>query len=458
MKTFLLATLILVLSASHALSAKYTFTPRFNIDSYYTDNLFRDDFDQQEDIVTTLTLGLEAGVEVQKAGLDVYFDPSYRFYKDFSERDGWLYDIGLNGFLDLTRNTRLTLVDDFAKRDDQFVRQQVDAARGGDTGARGSLDPTVRQGRSPFWTNVGELRLDHQFGARNNFFALYNNRILRNDASDRFEDSDAHRGEAGVDYYWSPKWGAGLSGVYVRGLFDPSNDFDGIPTDDFDAYGGFFRIFRNINPRTSATLEYGYSHLAYDNGTIIATVPTPGAPEIVVQEDFDVHAPQIRVEYGIEEDITLNVAGGWFWRINDITDNDSGPILNLILRKNLQRGGVRLEGGAGYDFSFFTAQNLGFTRFYRLGVTADYELFRRFNGDIFGAWRRSEFLDEIPQRDDDRYLAGGGFTWQPVRWAAIRLAYQLSKVDSNDPGFTYTENRFFLNLTFSPNLPYTAFF
>jgi hypothetical protein len=85
-------------------------------------------------------------------------------------------------------------------------------------------------------------------------------------------------------------------------------------------------------------------------------------------------------------------------------------------------------------------------------------LLRRFNGDIFGAYRRSKFLDDIPQREDDRYLAGGGFTWLPVRWAAIRLAYQFTAVDSNRPANDYTENRIFLNLTFGPDLPFTGFY
>ena len=456
LKPILIMTLILIMTVSYAYAAKYTFEPRLNINSYYTDNVFRDPVDEQDDIVTTVGLQLAGGVEIQKAGLDAYFNPRYIFYNDFDENNRWLFDTGLNGFVDIGRNTRIELYDRFSKRDDQFSQGEIDAIRSGDPTV--SLDPTVRQGRRSFWTNTADIRLDHQFGAANTAFAAYNYRLLRNDESDLYEDSDGHRVDAGVTYYLTPKWGIGLTGTYVRGIFDPSNDFIGIPADDFNAYGGTLRLIRQINRRTSGYLEYGYAHLTYDNGPSISVDPNPGSPEIVLNQDYDVHSPQIGVEYAIQEDITLTASGGWFWRVNDITDNDDGPIVNFSLRKELQRGGVRLEAGAGYDFSYFTAQNLGFTRFYNIGLTGDYEIFRRFYGDIYGAYRRSEFLDEIPQRDDDRYLAGGGLTWQPTRWAAIRIGYALNKVDSNIQANSYTENRFILNLSFAPELPYTALY
>ena len=456
LQRFMLLTLILILTASFAHAAKYTFEPRLFINSYYTDNVFRDPVDEQDDIVTTVGLGLAGGVEIQKAGLDAYFNPRYQFYKEFDENNRWLFDTGLNGFVDIGRNTRIGLYDRFSKRDDQFSQEEIDSIRSGDPTA--SLDPTVRQGRRSYWTNAADIRLDHQFGSANTAFAAYNYRLVRNDESDLYEDSDGHRVDAGVTYYLTPKWGIGLTGTYVRGIFDPSNDFIGIPTDDFNAYGGTLRLIRQINRRTNGYVEYGYSHLTYDNGPIISVDPDFGSPEIVLNQDYDVHSPQIGVEYAIQEDITLTASGGWFWRVNEITDNDDGPVVNFSLRKELQRGGVRLEAGAGYDFSFFTAQNLGFTRFYRVGLTGNYQIFRRFYGDAYASYLKSEFLDEIPQRDDKRYLAGGGVTWQPTRWAAIRVGYALNKVDSTIEANSYTENRFILNLSFAPELPYTALY
>jgi hypothetical protein len=455
MISFMLTTLIIVLAASYAQAAKYTFTPRLNIDTYYTDNVFQDPFDEQDDYVTSVGLGLAGGVEIQTAGLDAYFNPRYQFYHNFDELNIWLYDAGLNGFVDITQNTRLSLLDRFAKKNDQLSYEEITAVRSGDPTA--SLDPTVRQGQRDFWRNTANIRLDHQFGVENSVFASYNNRLLRNDDSDLYEDSDGHRGDIGLTYYWTPQWGLGATGTYVRGIFDPSNDFIGVPTDDFNAYGGSLSLLRNINRRTKGFVKFTYSHLAYDNGPIFSTVEA-GTRQLVLNEDYDVYSPEIGVEYAIEEDITVTASAGYFLQVPDITDTRDGFVLNLLLRKAFKRGGVRFEGGAGYDYSYFTAQNLGFTQFYRAGVTGNYEIFRRFFGDAYASYRRNKYLDVFPQRDDDRYLAGGGFTWQPTRWASIRLGYAFNKVDSTIEANSYTENRILLNLSFSPELPYIAFY
>ena len=62
--------------------------------------------------------------------------------------------------------------------------------------------------------------------------------------------------------------------------------------------------------------------------------------------------------------------------MNDVTDNQDGGVFDLVLRKAFQRGGFRVEAGAGYDLGTFntTAQNYGVTRYYRAGATGDYQL------------------------------------------------------------------------------------
>ena len=456
LKPYFLITLILILTASYAHAAKYTFEPRLNINSYYTDNVFQDSVNEQDDFVTSVGIGLAAGVEIQTASLDAFFNPRYQFYNDFNELNQWLFDAGLNGFVDISKNTRLSIFDRFSKLDNQFSYNQINAIRSGDPTA--SLDQTVRQGNNPYWTNTADIRLDHQFGVGNTVFAAFDYKILRNDDDEFYEDSDGYRGDIGVTYYMTPKWGVDLKGTYVRGQFDSSADFIGIPASDFNAWGGSLRLIRVFDRRTKGFVEYTYSHLTFVDSPIISVGSDFGEPLVVVNDDYDVHAPLIGVEYDIEEDITLTASGGYFWQVPDITKTQDGWVLNLLLRKTLKRGGLRLEVGAGYDWSYFTAENLGFTKFYGAGITGDYEIFRRFYGDVYASYRRNEFLDEFPQRDDDRYLVGAGLTWQPTRWAAIRVGYALNKIDSNFEVNSYTENRILLNLSFAPNLPFTALY
>jgi hypothetical protein len=131
-----------------------------------------------------------------------------------------------------------------------------------------------------------------------------------------------------------------------------------------------------------------------------------------------------------------------------------------VLRKAFQRGGFRLEAGAGYDLGTFntTAQNYGVTRYYRAGATGDYQLFRRVFGDIYGAYRHNKYIDTLPERDEDRYTAGAGITWQPFRWGSIRLGYAYRQTTSDINIYEYTENRILLNLSLATELPYRALY
>jgi hypothetical protein len=164
------------------------------------------------------------------------------------------------------------------------------------------------------------------------------------------------------------------------------------------------------------------------------------------------------MNYQIDQDISLTVNVGWAFKINDVTDNQDGGAFDLVLRKTLQRGGVRGEAGAGYELGELTAQNLGISRYYRAGLTGDYEIFRHFYGDIYGSYRHNKYIDTIPEREDDVYLAGIGCTWQPYRWGSARLRYSYNKVNSDIEANSYAENRIFLTISLSPELPYQSFF
>jgi hypothetical protein len=166
------------------------------------------------------------------------------------------------------------------------------------------------------------------------------------------------------------------------------------------------------------------------------------------------------VDYNIAQDITLSANVGWAFKVNDVTDNQNGGVGELVIRKELKRGGFRVEAGAGYDLGTFntTAQNYGVTRYYRGGATGDYQLFRQVFGDIYGAYRHNKYIDTLPERDEDLYLAGAGITWQPFRWGSIRLGYSYRQSKSDVRTNEYTENRILLNLSLATELPYRALF
>ena len=386
------------------------------------------------------------------------FNPGYTFYSNNSDQNYWRINAGLNGFVDITQHTKLTVTNNYYLTQDPNPDFLITDVRAGEPGV--SVDPTVRQGRDKYWRNTFGARADHQFGQDKSIFAEYRNQILRNDNTDQYEDSNVNTGIAGLTYFFGPKWGTQLEGTYSNRAFEQTQDYVGIPSSDSDVWGGRVRLIRRFSRSTDGFLEYKYGNVKYTSGRILSVVPGGGQPTIVVNEDYQVHDARVGVDYAIAEDITFTADVGWAIKVNDVTDNQDGGVFNLALRKAFQRGGFRVEAGAGYDLGTFntTAQNYGVTRFYRAGATGDYQLFRQLYGDIYGAYRHNKYIDTFPERDEDIYTAGAGITWQPFRWGSLRLGYAYRQSVSDINENEYTENRILLNLSLSTELPYRALF
>jgi len=444
--------------SSLAIAANYTFIPRLDVDSYYTDNVFLEPTDTESAIITTVVPGFTAGVSGRTAGIDLRFNPGYTFYSNNSDQNYWRINAGLNSFVDITQHLKLIVTDSYFLTKDPNPEFLITDVRADEPGV--SVDPTVRQGREKYWRNTFGARGEYQFGRDDSIFAEYRNQILRNDNTEQYEDSNVNTGTAGLTYFFGPKWGTQLEGTYSLRTYDQTNDFVGVPSSDVDTWGGRVRLIRRFSRATDGFLEYTYGNVKYTSGRIFSVVPGFGQPTVVVNEDYQIHDVKIGADYSIAEDITFTADVGWAIKVNDVTDNQDGGLFNLELRKEFQRGGFRVEAGAGYDVGSFnaTAQNFGIIRYYSAGATGDYQLFRRIYGDIYGAYRHNKYIDTVPERDLDLYTAGAGITWQPFRWGSIRLGYSYRQSVSDINADEYTENRILLNLSLSPELPYRALY
>jgi hypothetical protein len=439
--------------SSFSFAAQYTFIPRLVVNSYYTDNVDLTSTDEESDIVTSVIPGFTAGVTGRTAGIDLTFNPGYTFYANNSDRDYWRFNADLSSFLDITQHTKITVADNYYLTQDpnpEFITTDVREDQ-----PDVIVDPTIRQGRDKWWRNSFRARVEQQLDVDSSMYVGYQNSILRND-SPQYENNNNNAGTAGLTYFFGPKWGAQLDGNYRRVTYDRSNDYTGIPSSDFNAWGGTARLIRRFSRVVEGYAQYAYNQLDYTSGTIISS--PPGSATIVLNEDYAIHDVRVGMEYNLAEDMVIAANAGWALKVNDVTDNQDGFVGELAFRKTLPRGGYRLEAGAGYDFGANNATNYGFERYYRAGFTGDYQFLRRLYGDLYGAYRHSKYIDTIPERTVDRYTAGVGLTWQPFRWGSARLGYSFRSAYSGLETEEYTENRIFLTLSLSTELPYRALY
>jgi hypothetical protein len=439
MRNTLVAAITLLLVYGTAHSAQLTFIPRFSVQTEYTDNLFLTPEDEEKDIITTISAGFTAGITDRKGKLEVSYDPAYAFYKEFDENNGWRHLLSLTGRRDFTPFTWLDFSDSFVRTEDPLSEREIDILRGEIPPSES--DPTVRKGREPYNRNHALVRLTHLFGRTDQFYLEYYHTLLKNDDNVFHEDSQSHNPSAGLTYRFDTRWSIDLQAAFTRGIFDQDDTFTG--TSDFDRWVGGARLNRRFSRILEGFLRYTHTYQDFDEES---------------EPDYQVYTPAVGIDYFIEEDIELLVELGYFYRdfkdpeVSD--DNTDGLVFNADLIKTFRRGSFRLYAAGGVDETYFTSQNLGFTRYYMAGYTLDYLLVRRLRCDTYGLYRRSEYIDRDTQRDDDIYRFGVGLAYEPTQWMSIRLSYSFRKVDSNIDENDYTENRGLLRITLSPERPY----
>jgi hypothetical protein len=179
--------------------------------------------------------------------------------------------------------------------------------------------------------------------------------------------------------------------------------------------------------------------------------------------DYMLYAPSAGFAYVVEKGLNLRLGAGYFYLDVDNDDDEQGIFGNGQIDKTWtsKRGSLTLAALTGLDQNNFGAENVGLERFAALQSSARYELARTVTWDVNGSYRYSDVVGTADQDDNDntgekvhRFRAGSGLTFEPLKWMAIRLAYNFNKINSENEADEYDEHRGFLNITLTPDKPY----
>lgn len=427
-----------------AFAAQFLFTPRASASETYTDNLFLTEDNQDDDFITNVSAGFTAQLLGRTSGLDLTFDPGYAFYQDFTENDTWRLPANLRAWIQPSRATLFEFTDQFIRTEDPVSQDQVVVQDGRveETG-----DTTVRREREPYWSNNARLNYSHQFGQEDRFFAGFNYGILRND-SDFEEDNDNYRLNAGLDYWFTQRFGGEFFGEYTRGEYNQQSGFGGEGSSDFDNWLGTLRFRGRMTRHFGLFVQYAQARRNFTSGD---------------DNDYIVYAPSAGFDYDISEDTFLRLGLGYYYQDTENEKNQEDPFFNGEIAKiwNYQRGSVNLTGLAGLTQNDFGAQNQGFQQFAAIEASASYDFTRRIIGDTRTYFRYSstpgntDDTGDGDTRKDGRAQFNAGIGFLPTRWMNIRLGYTFNYYTTdaaNEPD--YSENRALLTVTLQPDRPW----
>ena len=427
-KLFLAAICFFFLTASTGFAYNVTLWPRLSVQGQYSDNILlthNNDL-KQDDYITTVTPGFTGELTGKKGRMSISYDPSYAFYNQFDEFNGWRHRARLSGEYEATKNTGFKVLDSFLYTEDPIRYGNIAEIRTEEPTV--PIDTTERKTRRIYTTNYASVHLDHQFGKYHSFNLGYSHYLISND-DPVYEDKQNHNVSAGLTYWFGPKWGFDVSGQYTRGEFEVSNNVN--------EYQGSVSLLKRFGKHFIGYIRYSHSVLTYDGES----------------GDDTTYIPTIGFKYDIEKDISLLANVGYYYTDSAFRDNTSNAIGDLRLIKRFEHGKLNLALLGGYDYNLYSTENLGYGEYYEGSISFSHQLTKHVSGNIFGSYRDTKYKDQ-GDREDKIPTVGVGLNWKALQWMNIGLNYQFLSIDSTIDTNSYDENRVSVRITLIPKVPF----
>ena len=391
-------------------------TPRISVGEEYTDNINLTNTAEEHDYITTVTPGFTAELPGKTSGASLSYDVTYVHYDRFDENDTFRHNASVSGWTNLWKKARLQVSDTFL-RTEQPVSE---------------TDPTLRRNREPYYTNTAGIGLTQEFGASNSIGFQYAHSMLENE-DPAVEDNQRNNLSASLTYWFTKHLSTDLSLSYNPGEFETS--------ESFDDWSGSVRLTRKFTRQLDGFVQYVHTVRDYDG----------------VTENYQDYDPSIGITYQLSEDTGITLSAGYFIQDNENSDDQTGFSGGVDLTGEwikFKRGGITFSAASGFEASNFGAENLGSSRFYQAGARLRYDLARRLSSNLNGTFRRTDYLDQAQNREDNIIRAGAGLSYQILKWLFLNLNYAYNTLDSTGEDNDYTENSVTLQLTASPSTPF----
>lgn len=392
------------------------FHPYITLSETYDDNIYLDRSNKTEDYITTIYPGIRFSHSSVGFGIDL----DYRF--------------GLNYYYSQTNNNYISHTGTFTTfyrfdphwtfRLREYLIQSEDPLERDfgftETGERYFI--SISRDRGVYLRNVVEPSLEYRFGRENRLTLFYRNNNYYNQSS-AAENSQENTVIPTFNYWFNIRNGMVLSYTYTKGDFEETPDFTGHLISS--------RYIYRFNPHTSVFGEYLFLERDYES---------PGI-------DYTVHTPSIGVTHTFSATLSGRAQLGYFFQEAKGIPGFNGLTYNLGITQRAQRAtyGITFEGGFREDF--FTAENLGFTKYHRATGSLTHQLQRRVSVGLSGSVEMAEFSQAFPGRIDWIYGARGTASYQPLRWLTISLEGSHHRNLSNMNTYDYIDNRIILRLT-----------
>jgi len=352
-------------------------------------------------------------------GLTLDFRAGFVFYGREEDNNYVSLNSTLNVWYAFTQNLTFR-VRDYLIRSDEIREANFSAT------ALPGQNLVARTGRrEPYYRNVFEPSLEYRFGRENVLAVNYRNNIYRIKSRDA-EDSTENYFNPRVVYWLNVRHGVSFEYGLSLGDFQRSPDLVG--------HMALGRYTYRFNPRTSVFGEYTQLWRNFDSPST----------------DYLVYRPSIGIDHTFSPTLSARAQAGYYVADPRRGSSIDGPFFDLLLTQRTQRTTYTVSFQGGYTEDFFTAENQGFTKYYRTMGGITHQLLQRMSVGFYGSyeWIKTPGTEIGFRTPKDRIWAvGGNASYQILRWLSLSLDLSHRENHSNIGDRDYSEYRGFLRIT-----------
>jgi hypothetical protein len=400
--------------------ARWSVTPRLYLEEQYDDNIFLTETNEQDDLITTISPGIDLKYQTPTTTLDLDYELRRSLYTDFSE-------------LDFTgHHARAEARKEFGPRfsagiSEFFIRSEDPIEL---TGIPVFERPSIRAGaRNRYTRNIIEPEITYRFAENRAIRLQYRNIALRNKAAD-VADQDQDALNALLTYRLNIHNGLEFFYEYTDQAYDPTIPPESPRSFEGNELRGRYTYY--FNPRTSVFLEYRVYNRDFERQ----------AADFV---DYKVHDGRTGFSHDLYESVTVSASAGYALRDSSAGDDESTFSGRFDLTGQYKHLTADVYGEIGFDDDFLSAESLGFNEFWRTGFNGRYQFARRLWADGTFYFERDKFIDL--NRRDKLWSMRGALNYQILEWLFASLEYWRNERRSNIPFASYNDNRYFGRIT-----------
>lgn len=389
------------------------FSPSVSIQEEYNDNLNLAPKNKKNDFITTIYPGIKFSADKTKYGMDLDCRLGLVFYA--KNRDlNYLSPYGtLNAWYTFDRRLTFRVREYFIRSQEPREQEYVPEV------LPGQYLLGTERARATYIRNVFQPSIDYQFGKENHISLNYQNNIYNNQDL-RFEDSQENFLNPKLTYWFNIRNGISLEYGLTLGNFERSPDLTG--------HMATGRYTYRFNPRTSIFGEYTFLRRDFKPPSI----------------DYDVHRPSLGIAHDFSPTLSGKAQLGYFWQVPSVGSKERGAYYDVSLSQRTKRTTYTILFQGGYNEDYFTAENLGFSKYHRGIGTISHQLKERMTVGLSGSLEWAKYgLGEI----DHIWGVRGDTSYRILKWLTLSLEVSHRENRSNIDIREYKENRGFVMAT-----------